>query len=193
MLLLEVKDPKVLAQKQTYIDYVAQELDKAGIKYERKGSTTLDVYNNVSRTRPIYVVRGQLGGCDLVDDSAARMATNDTLPGYDHDDVMSVKTVDSRNSYNKLLAVPSNKNYKTFNRDSGYKAVYDQKAGHYNMYMPKHYYTGVKKLIDVRETVYSPEKDMYLYGHNTFDRDEEDWVLTNIDVIKNRTCHKCRF
>lgn len=53
------------------------------------------------------------------------------------------------------------------------------------MFMPKHYYTGVKKLVDVRETVYSPEKDIYLFGHNTFDRDEEDWVLTNIDVIRN--------
>lgn len=53
------------------------------------------------------------------------------------------------------------------------------------MYMPKHYYTGVKKLIDARECVYSPQKDMYLYGHNTFDKEEEDWVLSNIDVIKN--------
>lgn len=191
MLLSEVKDPKVLAQKQSYIDYVAKELDKAGIKYERKGSTTLDVYNNVSRTRPIYVVRGQLGGCDLVDDSAARMATNDTLPGYDHDDVMSVKTVDTRNSYNKLLKVGAKD--KTYTQDSSYKAVWNPTSQQHIFYRPKHYYTGVKKLIDAKETVYSPEKDMYLYGHNTFDRDEEDWVLTNIDVIKNRTCHKCRF
>lgn len=52
-----VRDSKVLAQKQSYIDIVAKALDKAGIKYERKGSTTLDVYNAVSRTRPIYVVK----------------------------------------------------------------------------------------------------------------------------------------
>lgn len=179
------RDPKELAQKQSFIDIVAKALNKAGIKYERKGSTSLDVYNNVSRTRPIYVVRAQLGGVDLVDDSAARMATNDTLPGYDHDDVFNVKTVDSRTSYNKLLAVPSDKNQKIFTKDSSYKAVYDDKAGHYKMFKPKHYYTGIKKLVDVRETVYSPKKDMYLYGHNTFDKDEEDWVLTNIDVIKN--------
>lgn len=126
-----------------------------------------------------------MGGVDLVDDSAARMATNDTLPGYDHDDVFNVKTVDSRTSYNKLLAVPSNKNQEVFTKDSSYKAVYDNKTGHYKVFKPKHYYTGVKKLIDVRETVYSPEKDMYMFGHNTFDKDEEDWVLTNIDVIKN--------
>lgn len=58
MLLSEVaKDPIALAQKQSYIDIVAKALDKAGIKYERKGSTTLDVYNTVSKTRPIYVVK----------------------------------------------------------------------------------------------------------------------------------------
>lgn len=99
-----VRDPKVLAQKQSYIDIVAKALDEAGIKYERKGSTSLDIYNHVSRTKPIYVVRANPVGVDLVDDSAARMATDASLPGYDHDDVFNVYTVDSRSSYNKLLS-----------------------------------------------------------------------------------------
>lgn len=141
------------------------------------------MYNNVSRTRPIYVVRGQLGGCDLVDDSAARMATNDTLPGYTHDDVMSVRTIDTRNSYNKLLKVGAGD--KTYTKDSSYKAVWNPTSQQHIFYRPKHYYTGVKKLIDAKETVYSPKKDMYLYGHMTFSQDQQDWVLSNIDVVKN--------
>lgn len=104
-LLNQLEIQKVLAQKQSFIDYVAKKLDEAGIEYERKGSTTLDVYNSVSRTRPIYVVRAQSDGVDLVDDSAARIATDNVLPGYDRDDVYDIKTVDSRNSYNKLLGV----------------------------------------------------------------------------------------
>lgn len=141
------------------------------------------MYNNVSRTRPIYVVRGQLDGCDLVDDSAARMATNDTLPGYTHDDVMSVRTVDTRNSYNKLLKVGAGD--KTYTKDSSYKAVWNPTSQQHIFYRPKHYYTGVKKLIDAKETVYSPEKDMYLYGHMTFSQEQQEWVLSNIDVVKN--------
>lgn len=98
------RDPKVLALKQSYIDMVAAALDKAGIKHERRGSSALDIYNHVSRTKPIYVVRANPVGVDLVDDSAARMATDSTLPGYNRDDVFNVYTVDSRSSYNKLLS-----------------------------------------------------------------------------------------
>lgn len=186
MLLKEaVRDPKVLAVKQSFIDIVAKALDEAGIKYERKGNISLDIYNHVSRTKPIYVARAHVGGVDLVDDSAVRLATVATLPGYDRDDVLNVKTVDSRSSYNKLLAVPSNKDQQVFTKDSDYKAVYNDKTGHYEMFKPKHYYTGVKKIVDARETVYSPKKDMYLFGHNSFDKDDADWVLTNIDIIDN--------
>lgn len=104
------------------------------------------------------------------------------MPGYTHDEVLPVSTMDTKNSYNRVLGVVRTKeDQRLLRKDSSYKAV-ETPNGLY-MYRPKHYFTGIKKLIDSRETVYSPEKDMYMFGHVTLV--DADWEVTNIDVIKN--------
>ena len=104
------------------------------------------------------------------------------MPGYTHDEVLPVSTMDTKNSYNRVLGVARTKeDYRLLRKDSSYRAVATPNGLY--MYRPKHYFTGIKKLIDSRETVYSPEKDMYMFGHVTLV--DADWEVTNIDVIKN--------
>jgi len=173
-----VKDPKVLAAKQSYIDVVAKTLDKAGIKYERNGSTSLDVYNNVSKTRPIYVVKATKGGVNLVDDSAARIATSGLGT-----DALDVKTIDSKSGYNKYLKVSPAAGDKTYNRDSGYKAVFNPRTAQYDFYKPSHYYTGVKTLVSGNATRYNKYDNEYLYGHFKLNQLTQEWTLGSIDVV----------
>ena len=73
MLLSEAIDPGQLATKQSVIDRLKADLTAAGIRHKDRGSTSIDIFNNVTVAHPIYsAVATADGFLKLIDDSARR-------------------------------------------------------------------------------------------------------------------------
>ena len=186
MLFTEARDPgylKNLATKQDVIERLKSDLNKAEIKYSALGSTKLAIFNNVTRTSPIYTVAATNdGGFDIVDDSQARLKSTRTPEEAD-------TLYANYNDRGKVVSLTKTQRTTTMGTGKDQKVVpYKRYASNYfempngQVFAKSHYFTGVISVVSAKD-VRKADDGTIMYGHFRYSSELDDYVISSIEIL----------
>ena len=188
MLISEARDPayiKNLATKQDVIDRLKSDLNKAEIKYSALGSTKLAIFNNVTRSTPIYTVAATNdGGFDIVDDSQARLKSTrkpeeaDTLYANFNDR----GKVTSLSKVQRTATIGTGKNKRVVPNNSFASNYYEMPTG--QVFAKSHYFTGVISVVSAKD-ICKADDGTIMYGHLKYSSEIDDYVVSSIEILEN--------
>lgn len=188
MLISEARDPayiKNLATKQDVIDRLKSDLNKAEIKYSALGSTKLAIFNNVTRSTPIYTVAATNdGGFDIVDDSQARLKSTrkpeeaDTLFANYNDR----GKVTSLSKVQRTATIGTGKNKRVVPNNSFASNYYEMPTG--QVFAKSHYFTGVISVVSAKD-ICKADDGTIMYGHLKYSTEINDYVVSSIEILEN--------